>query len=425
MKITRVFFLFLVFFTFLSSHTQAQATLQSQINAVPEHGVLKIPGGIYQEAIVLSKSIAIEGTGQVTIRSCGQNPVITIQNQGVVLKHVKVEQCGTRKDLEAIYVTGENHRIEDIQIETKQFGIKFDKASDIVVTNSSIQGNQNGNGIDLWKSSRNTIHNVKINGVRDGIYMERSDFNKLTQNAIQNSRYGIHVMFSNDITVRNNVSRDNITGAMVMETKGTTIEENEFIFNNRNVHAQGLLLYDAEETAVIHNYIAYNRVGIYVENTAGNRIFNNELRGNFIGMQFKNANGNSVSHNTFLGNVNESQAIDSTRNNIIHNYWDTALKLDTGGKGTSSIPYRADPFFLTLTRDVPEYQLFFQSPGMVVLQKLLKSPEEQVFIDDAPAMKATGWDEKTGSSSSMPIFMLSASMLAISSILFIIGRKRT
>ncbi|MEH6889358.1 NosD domain-containing protein [Bacillus sp. JJ864] len=424
MKITRVFFLFCIIFFSCSFHTYAQDTLQSQIDAAPEYGIVKIPSGNYNEAIVLSKPVTLEGTGEVTVRSCRKEPVITVKGQSVTLKHIKVEQCSSKADTEAIHVTGKNHRLKNLQIYTKQFGIKFNETSGTVVEGGLIKGNSKGNGIDLWESNNNVIQGIEIDKVRDGIYIENSHFNRISRNAIGNSRYGIHIMFSNHITVQNNKSHNNITGAMVMGTKDTKIERNELTFNNRNVNAQGLLLYDAENTETIGNRISYNRVGMYVENANNNRISDNEVTENFIGMQFKNANENHVSDNVFIGNVNESQAINSTENKIIHNYWDAPLKLDTKGNGFSSIPYSADPFFLTLTNEVPEYQLFFQAPGMIVLQTLLKSPENQVLTDTEPMMGMGENKEEYKSSFKMQIGMISVSMLAVSITLFKIGRKR-
>ncbi|WP_015863540.1 NosD domain-containing protein [Geobacillus sp. E263] len=422
-KYYRSFLFFIVLWT-LPLTSYAEGNLQSLIDKAPAHGVAKLPSGVYNETIVLSKPVTLEGIGQVTIRSCSKEPVITIHGQHVTLRNINVEQCSNAEDTEAIYVTGKGHRLENLHIRTKQFGIKLDQASNTVIEGCSVKGEQKGNGIDLWDSDWNMIHDVRIDKVRDGIYMENSNFNQITQNSIRHSRYGIHIMFSDNVTVKNNVSRDNITGAMVMGTKRTKIEENELIFNNRNVNAQGLLLYDASETEAIRNKISYNRIGVYAENARNNRILANEVRGNFIGIQFKNANANTVSDNTFIGNVNEAQAIKSSENAIVHNYWDASLKLDATGSGVSAIPYRADPFFLTLTNDVPEYQLFFQAPGMIVLQKLLKSPDNEVMTDDAPLMKPVVYDGRINAPSKMLLGAVSASMFVGSMSLFIIGRKR-
>ena len=93
------------------------------------------------------------------------------------------------------------------------------------------------------------------------------------------------------------------------------------------------------------------------------------------------------------------------------------------GDGESEIPFTADPYFLTLTKDVPEYQLFFQAPGLILLQNMLKSPPEQLLTDSAPLMDMTMTVEKE-TSSSFGLWMMSALMILAGFSTFILGRKR-
>ena len=85
-----------------------------------------------------------------------------------------------------------------------------------------------------------------------------------------------------------------------------------------------------------------------------------------------------IEGNTFVGNVNDAQAIESANNQVNRNYWDAASKVDVDGDGKSEVVFTADPYFHTLTSDVPEFQLFFQAPGLILLQNMLKSPADQV-----------------------------------------------
>ena len=144
---------------------------------------------------------------------------------------------------------------------------------------------------------------------------------------------------------------------------------------------------------------------------------------NFIGVQFKKANDNQLTRNTFIGNVNEAQAIESANNRIHHNYWDASAKLDMKGNGESTIPFTADPYFLTLTEDVPEFQLFFQAPGVILLQKMLKSPADQVLTDETPLMETT-MDVEKEQSSNVALWLMSMIMIVVSISLYIVGRKR-
>ena len=71
-----------------------------------------------------------------------------------------MEHCGDEKEDTAIYVTGSNHHLEDIHIETRRYGIRLDQANDVRIIDSEITGRRQGNGIDLWKSNRNQIENL-------------------------------------------------------------------------------------------------------------------------------------------------------------------------------------------------------------------------------------------------------------------------
>ncbi|KFN03487.1 hypothetical protein D0U04_24060 [Bacillus clarus] len=423
MKITQFSFLLFFVLLFIPISSHAESTIQSQIDMAPSYGTVKLENDIYNETIEISKPITLEGERNTKIRSCGNKPTITVKGERVTLKRIIVEQCNSEEETAAIFVSGTGHNLSELEIHTKKIGIKIEDAKEAKIKNSSISGNGNGNGIDLWQSKQNQIENVQIKGMRDGIYLEQSDHNQLKKNTIWQSRYGIHLMYSDGTIVSDNVSEENMTGAMIMGTKKTIVKGNQFINNRKNVHAQGVLLYDSIETEVIQNRIANNRVGIYVEKAKNNKIIRNEVANNFIGLQFKGANENELTENTFFGNVNESQATKSTDNIIHRNYWDASLKVDVNHTDISIIPYKADSFFLVLTKDIPEYQLFFQAPGMRILQHLIKIPDESLLIDNKPSMRGQFLKIEKDVASQFRVWIISLSMLLVGSILFFLGRK--
>ncbi|WP_377918647.1 right-handed parallel beta-helix repeat-containing protein [Bacillus songklensis] len=401
----------------------AESELQTKIDALPEGGTLKLIDSIYDGEIVINKPITIEGGKNTVIRSCSDQPVVTLKDDGVVLKNLKIEQCSKTSDTTAIYVTGKNHHLENMQIQSNHYGIKLNRASGIVIEKGSITTAGAGNGIDLWESDHNLIQNVHFENVRDGVYLEGSNGNQLRNNKMEKARYGIHLMFCKDVLVQGNQSTHNFTGIMSMQTDGVKIIENEFNVNNDNVNSQGVLLYDAYRTTILRNEISQNRVGLYMESSRENMITHNIISGNFTGIQFKNANQNTIQQNTFIANVNESQAVKSTDNQIKNNYWDAALKLDANRNGISILPYRADPLFLILTKDVPEYQLFFDSPGMIVLQKLIKSPENEIMKDPQPLTDMPLRAAKPSLISILLTVLISTSMIMIGIKLFRLGRN--
>ncbi|MFS0821703.1 nitrous oxide reductase family maturation protein NosD [Bacillus sp. 1P02SD] len=419
----RVIFLLLLSF-YIPSVSEAASTLQFKIDTASKGDTVEIEEGEYEESVIITKPITLEGKDEVLLRSCEAEPVVTLSGEAVTLKNIKVEHCGAEKEDTAIYVTGSKHILEELDIDTRRFGIRLDNANGVTIRDSKIKGSKRGNGIDLWKSNRNQFENLLIDNVSDGIYLEQSNENTLYRNDIQNSRYGMHLMFSNDNVLSKNVSTSNSTGAMVMESKRNSVNNNAFYSNKNSVNAQGLLLYLAFDTKVTGNEFISNRVGIYIEEAENNWINSNKIMDNFTGVQFQKAAGNQIVSNTFVGNVNDAQAIESSNNEVNGNYWDAASKIDVDGNGVSEINFSADPYFLTLTNNVPEYRLFFQAPGLILLQNMLKSPPEQLLTDSAPLMDMTMTVEKE-TSSIFSLWVMSIVMILISSSLFILGRKRS
>lgn len=408
---------------FRGEEAAAAGSLQSQINGVPEGGTLRLKKGIYEEAIVIKKPIVIEGEKGVIFKVCSSKPAITITGNKVTLKSIEVVGCQKNSSPPALSVSGKNHHLEEITIHSSGQGIKLDNVEKTSFQTIRISGLGKENGFDLWQSDHNTFTDVHIDHVQDGFYMENSPDNMFIQNDIHDSRYGFHVMFSDNITIKRNTSSENFTGAMIMGTNNSVIDENKLIDNNQNVNAQGLLLYDVHDSTINGNRVSNNRVGLYMEDSSGNEINRNVFSSNFIGAQINNIKKNVIEGNTFIANVNEIQANGGSDNRIRNNYWDAALNLDTDGDGKSNLPYRADPYFLTLVNETPSYQLFFQHPGLVLLQKMLKSPEHLLITDEQPLMNNEVKIVQRQSHNAAAWFM-SLSMILGSLIIIFYGRKK-
>ncbi|WP_430481902.1 right-handed parallel beta-helix repeat-containing protein [Rossellomorea marisflavi] len=380
----------LIFFLVSAHHAAAeQPSIQSLIDAAESGSVLKIPPGTYDQPIVVDKPLTLLGEGKVLLNSCLDSPNISITSNGVTLSKVAVEQCPEGKGSPpAIYVTGKGHMLEDLEVTAAHIGIKVDEASDITIEGGKVTGKGKENGIDLWATKNSTITSVTIKEVRDGVYMERSNGNHVVDNSMENARYGVHLMFSDSGIIEKNVSQNNFTGAMVMESDHTRIFDNEFKRNNQNVHSQGLLLYTTKDTLIHDNLFESNRVGAFIEDSQEAVVENNRFQTNMVSVQFKKAEGNRIQANDFYGNVNNAHAIESSGNELNQNYWDDSMHLDLEGQGISAIPYSADPYFLTLVNEIPEYQLFFQNPGLSLIREVFASPEDAVLRDPEPLMTA-------------------------------------
>jgi nitrous oxidase accessory protein len=417
-----IFFLGLALLLFISPNVHAKSpSLQALINRAHSGETIHLENKKYSGPIVITKPITLVGSRRTIIEYSGNRPAISIKNSKVKLKNLKVYQKSRKKA--AITITGHNHKLEAIQVYTKAIGVKMDNVIHSKFEGIEIKGSGSENGIIVSESTYNSILKSKISNVLDAIYIENSDHNIFLHNKVKESRYGFHLMFSKDLLIKDNESTKNYIGAMIMETERTIIEWNTFADNAQNVNAYGLLLYDTTNTRVRNNTFLRNRIGIKIEKSKNNDVLNNTAMTNFVGIQFDAANSNHVRNNTFLGNVNDIQAIKSKDNTLIKNFWDSSMKLDINNSGTSIIPNKSDPFFFTLTKDVPEYQLFFQSPGMILLQKMLKSPDNLVLSDDAPLMSMNSTPLKKEPSSVIGLWIVSVSMILVCSTLIKLWRK--
>jgi nitrous oxidase accessory protein len=401
--------------------------LTQQIRFSPAGSVIELTEGIYEGNWLINKPLTLQGKGKVILRSCSNQPILSVTSHHVYVKNITIIQCSKQQGASAVSVKGDHHQFQQLQIETSGYGMKLDgakynKLSEIVIRGTN--ADQPQNGIDLWYSDHNQISQVKLEKVLDGLYLENSHHNQLTKNTIKNSRYGIHLMFSDGTKLIQNNSHHNVAGAMVMETKQTSIIENHFSHNQENYNSQGLFFYKAVNTDISRNQIMHNRIGISIDNSSQNHFRQNQIKSNFIAIQVNQSEKNEIKQNDFQGNIHQALAINSSDNQIEENFWDQPLRLDLTGDGRSDIPYHADPYFLSLTSQYPAYQIFFQSPGMTLLERLLKSPSSLLLTDQQPALSVNNQETRPVGSSTLSIWLFGLLLLTISCFAIWIGRKK-
>lgn len=371
--------------------------LQPLLDRAQPGETLVLAAGAYSGPATISQplTLRVEDGGEAVLVHDGAGPALTISAAGVTVAGLRIVD-ETVKDAPTVLVAGDRALLDGLRISSAgKHAVTARDAHDGTVTRSSIawaadgvRMADKGNGIDLYNAHRWVISGNTVAGVHDGIYMENSDDALVEGNVIERSRYGVHCMYARGAVFRGNISRLNVTGAMVMTSSGVTVADNTFVKQSENVHSQGILLFDAHETAISGNVIEGNRVGLYIEQSSGNTLERNRVRYNFTGLQLLEASDNTVAGNTFVGNVADAQARGSSGNRISGNYWDNFQGIDTDGDGASDIPYAINPFFSGLVHKRPAFQLFFQSPGMRLLEELHRSDRQQWAADDAPLIAA-------------------------------------
>ncbi|MEK8132618.1 right-handed parallel beta-helix repeat-containing protein [Paenibacillus filicis] len=427
-----------------AAQAAAPGDLQSLIDVTPAGGTLVIQAGEYAGGVTIDKPVKVEARGQVRITGAGPEPVLHIRADNVHIQGIGLVQNG-EDETAAVLVSGSGARLEDLDIQTRAFGIvmRDNERSEIRRTTirqtgdgadqtelSSAMVSDKRNGIDLYNSHDNLIHENDIAWMNDGIYLESSHRNVVENNRIEHSRYGVHGMYTDGTTVRGNQGAYNITGAMVMGVKDAIVTGNTFVKQSESVNSQGLLFFDVENSQITGNTVEGNRVGLYVEQSHRNEFRDNDVLRNFVGVQFLESEGNRFAGNRFIGNVIESQANDSENNSFSGNYWEAFRGLDTNGDGISELAYAMNPFFQRLTSATPAFQLFFQSPGMLFLEGMFTAGREDWSVDGAPVMNPeairSGTESGGGTgTASTGTLVMGILMLAVSvSTIYVMGVRR-
>ncbi|WP_168121203.1 NosD domain-containing protein [Paenibacillus sp. HB172176] len=413
-----------------------QNSLQEMINETKAGDILRLPAGSYSGAVVIDKplTIAAEEGAVLRIEEGLVETALTIKADHVSISGLRIED-GTVKEQPTLMVEGDYAKLENVTILTGSFGIQLRSANEAKISHTRIEwiglvgGRepeifQKGNGIDLYESDGNLLIDNIITGMHDGIYLENSDDNQVLENRFEELRYGVHCMYTKNILIRDNIGTRNVTGAMIMGVQNVEVSHNTFTKQSENVNSQGILLFDAHHSLIESNQVEGNRVGVYVEESSENEIANNEILSNFIGIQMLNAEDNTVKANRFIGNVANAEARNSANNILDRNYWDTFSGIDTDGDGSSDISYAINPFFQTLIKQKPGFQLFFQSPGMMFLENLYRSGSESWPRDQHPLMKP-GDGSVNAMQNSLKKTGLAGGMLLIAAIyLIIMGVRR-
>jgi nitrous oxidase accessory protein len=410
--------------------------IQTMIAEASPNETIIIPEGVYTGSLIINKSIALKANGRVSLVNDTLDAAIHITADHVSVQGIKIIDT-TLKDTPTVLIEADQVKLEQLQIQTASHGVKLQGASHNEIRALTIVWDTAGseevklsnrrNGIDLYDSHENRLIGNTISDMHDGIYIENSHRNVVDDNQVDRMRYGIHCMYTNGTEIRNNSGSLNITGAMVMAVKYVELTNNTFFKQSENVHSQGILLFDAHSSRFYDNTVEGNRVGFYIEQSSDNIFMRNQVEQNFIGIQFIEASANRFSDNRFSGNVIDAESRASSDNQIDGNFWDSFSGIDPDGDGRSDISNAINPFFQTIVKSRPAFQLFFQSPGMVFLESLFQGDREAWLADHTPLMNlpahqiSEGIDHSAKQAGGIGFILIA---IALTTILFL-GVRRT
>lgn len=387
----------------------AYPSFQALIDATPPGGTLHPKPGTYAGPAEITRPIAIDGGGKVTVDGGGTGSVLIVNTSGAEVRGLRLVHSGTSHDRmdTAIALSGHDNLVEDNVIDDVLFGISLKQANRNTVRGNRIRSKpadlaMRGESIRLWYSMDNLIEGNNIDQARDLVLMN-SPRNRVVGNTINNSRYGIHLIFSPDSVVERNVLSHTATGIVVLNSDRVVVRRNK-VLHSLGVSGAGLAFKMSAEGLAEGNEIIHCAVGILadspIEQADKTVLRGNRLAHNAIGIQFIGERGGHVLHNNSFENnlIHVSMMFgsgDASKNDWRGNYWDDYQGFDRNHDGVGDTPYEIYVYADRIWMEIPQARFFRNSPVLELLDFLERlapfvSPD-MILRDSAPVFNKPVW----------------------------------
>jgi parallel beta-helix repeat protein len=272
--------------------------------------------GTYYENVLVNKTVSLLGENKDTTIVDGTGTEIAMRIE----------------DTENTNISGFTVRNAD------EWGVDLYRSNRCVISN--VRATNNSIGIRLLYADSNIIINNTADLNRNyGIKLSlSSNDNHVIYNYISNQQRGIEVLYysRNNLITNNSISNSTMQGVFVYETGNNTLLDNDISSNHI-----GITLFGSSSHSVSGNYIANNGIGIDLFDSSNyNSVSGNDIVDNEIGTRLVRASNNSLFFNNFLNNtehVNSDGSINVWDDGYPSggNYWS-----DYGGVDLHKGPYQ-------------------------------------------------------------------------------------
>jgi parallel beta-helix repeat protein len=264
-------------------------SIQQAINNANDGDTILVLSGIYNEHIVVDKSLLIVGDSQenTTIDGSDAGTVITIAASNVMIRGFTIQNAPVGIILED-RKEGNTLRENTVKF-TANYGIYGDRCGKTVIANNNISFNSR-DGIFLYASEPCVLENnfIVSNG-KDGMRIRYSSNNTITGNTVSGNDNGVFIYSDEDPLRPSRLAKSNIIG-------------NNHVLNNSCGINIGHFATDLTlaKNEVCDNYIAFNNVGLNISGS----------------------NGNVICHNNFVNNSKQLSLYQSFNNTWDKGYYD-------------------------------------------------------------------------------------------------------
>jgi nitrous oxidase accessory protein len=378
--------------------------LQPLIDATPAGATLRLAPGSYAGPATIGRPMTLEGSRQAVIVGDGKSTVLSVAANGVTLRGLRLTGSGDSHDrIDAgILLEGDDHRVEDNEIDDVLFGIHLKQVNRSRITGNRVTGKKldpgmRGDAIRIWYSRHNLIENNRFSRARDLTFINSAD-NRIVGNQFTDGRYGMHIIFSPRLLIENNRLTNTGTGIIVLYSPNLVLRGNH-VAHALTDGGGGIVFKESSDALVENNEVLHCSVGLKVDappaSVGALTVKNNRFAHNVIGLFFYGEEGgHRFFDNRFENNLN-TVAISAPGAGAANvwrgNAWDDYQGFDRNGDGIGDTPHEVYLFADRIWMETPMATFFRNSPVLEMLDFLERlapfSSPHLVLRDSAPRMK--------------------------------------
>lgn len=255
-------------------------TVQAAVDSAPNGTAVRVPEGVYEEDVVVEKSVTLLGEGDARIVGDGNGTVVTVEADGVALSSLNISGVGNEtrgesgrgagwdKNIEEAYggsdagilFNGTSRAlVHDTFIDTPATGVLFSNTEGGVVTRTSVRGSKEWVGGFMGVlviNSPAVVQNSSFYGGRDSVYSHASNGLVVRDSYMERGRFGVHLMYTSDTLLRGNMVRNKELAGIIIMTRpsGNYVVGNDVRNSQNGIGTGGRRSYFAGNTVIDNEY---------------------------------------------------------------------------------------------------------------------------------------------------------------------------
>ena len=317
-------------------------TIQDAVNAASKGDTISVWGGVYNEHVVVNKSLSLVGNGResTTINSSGSGAVVKLSADWCNFSGFKITRKSKWDDPGIDIISDSNHIFENSILNNK-YGIALSYSSGCIISNNTMNecGVSLYGSLEHWNShtieTSNTVNGKPVHSYKNAtgftvplgagqIILANCSGIRVEDQNCSNGSIGIVVGHSSNITISNNTCSENRGAGILLYSSSDCTLEGNTVEKNHN----GIWLRESSDCTILNNSCSENSwAGIYLSSSSNGTSANNVCENNYIGIHLTDSSGCTIKNNTCSENSRsgisfwDSSNCTITNNSCSENRW--------------------------------------------------------------------------------------------------------